>query len=228
MTQEEKLALIKQAGITVCGDLVLEKHVEHEIGNVEAGGIGIQIVNGNVDAPASKAANAPKQKRPSAKNSSQKAETKRELMTFKRNNITDEHLKVLFHQLVTAGWMEGQQPDFLALFSGTSDGCTLVWKGLYGKGTLRGFFRKMVEANVIMVPEGYTLDHILEGHYIDANGQFLQGLNSSGEEPALKANEFIRQSIALLKTDIFNMDRDALVGMMGAHVVNDENRSRRR
>ena len=32
--------IMKSASITVQGDLVMEKHVEHEIGNVEAGGIG--------------------------------------------------------------------------------------------------------------------------------------------------------------------------------------------
>lgn len=49
MTQEElqkALEAIGKGGINVNGDLVLEKHVEHEIGNVEAGGIGIQINNG--------------------------------------------------------------------------------------------------------------------------------------------------------------------------------------
>lgn len=37
--------LLKNATINVQGDFVMEKHVEHEVGNVEAGGIGIQIVN---------------------------------------------------------------------------------------------------------------------------------------------------------------------------------------
>lgn len=46
MTQEElqkALEAISKGGITVNGDLVLSKQVEHEIGNVAAGGIGIQI-----------------------------------------------------------------------------------------------------------------------------------------------------------------------------------------
>jgi hypothetical protein len=50
MTQEEMqkaLEAIGKSGITVQGDLVLEKKVEYEIGNVESGGIGIQINNGN-------------------------------------------------------------------------------------------------------------------------------------------------------------------------------------
>ena len=37
------LEAISKSGIKVAGDLVLEKHVEHEVANVEAGGIGIQI-----------------------------------------------------------------------------------------------------------------------------------------------------------------------------------------
>lgn len=36
-------------GVYVNGDLVMEKHVENEVGNVEAGGIGIQIVHGSSD-----------------------------------------------------------------------------------------------------------------------------------------------------------------------------------
>lgn len=45
------LEALGKSGIAVAGDLVIEKHVEHEVGNVEAGGIGIQIVNGNRETP---------------------------------------------------------------------------------------------------------------------------------------------------------------------------------
>lgn len=50
MKQEDLLKALEaigKSGIKVAGDLVLEKHVEHEVANVEAGGIGIQINNGN-------------------------------------------------------------------------------------------------------------------------------------------------------------------------------------
>lgn len=43
---KELLEKILKGGITVQGDFVMEKHVENEIGNVEAGGIGIQINHG--------------------------------------------------------------------------------------------------------------------------------------------------------------------------------------
>lgn len=44
---QKALEAIAKNGITVAGDMVLEKHVEYEVGNVEQGGIGIQI-NGKV------------------------------------------------------------------------------------------------------------------------------------------------------------------------------------
>ena len=49
MTKEEMMAAIEaigKGGITVRGDLVLEKKVDYEVANVESGGIGIQITNG--------------------------------------------------------------------------------------------------------------------------------------------------------------------------------------
>jgi len=43
------LEAIGKSGITVKGDLVLEKKVDYEVANVENGGIGIQINNGKDD-----------------------------------------------------------------------------------------------------------------------------------------------------------------------------------
>lgn len=50
MNQEDikkALEAMGKSGITVAGDLVLEKNVQYEVNNVENGGIGIQITNGN-------------------------------------------------------------------------------------------------------------------------------------------------------------------------------------
>jgi hypothetical protein len=43
---QKTLEAIGKGGINVAGDLVIEKHVDYEVSNVEAGGIGIQINNG--------------------------------------------------------------------------------------------------------------------------------------------------------------------------------------
>ncbi len=45
-TIQKTLESLNKGGIIVNGDLVLEKHVENEIGNVESGGIGFQIIKG--------------------------------------------------------------------------------------------------------------------------------------------------------------------------------------
>ena len=45
--RQAALEAISKSGIQVAGDLVLEKNVEYEVANVEEGGIGIQINNGN-------------------------------------------------------------------------------------------------------------------------------------------------------------------------------------
>lgn len=53
MNQEDiqkALEAIGKSGINVAGDLVIEKKVKYEVNNVENGGIGIQIVNGKVEA----------------------------------------------------------------------------------------------------------------------------------------------------------------------------------
>ncbi len=48
---QKALEAIGKSGITVNGDLVLEKHVAYEVANVEAGGVGIQVVNGKDEQP---------------------------------------------------------------------------------------------------------------------------------------------------------------------------------
>lgn len=45
---QKALKALGKGGINIAGDFVVSKHVEHEVNNVEAGGIGIQIVNGNI------------------------------------------------------------------------------------------------------------------------------------------------------------------------------------
>ena len=48
---QKTLEALAKSGITVAGDLVLEKNVEYEVNNVEKGGIGIQIINGSKELP---------------------------------------------------------------------------------------------------------------------------------------------------------------------------------
>lgn len=188
------LEAISKSGIQVAGDLVLEKNVEYEVANVEEGGIGIQIVNGSTPKAASSKKGSGK------KDSDEKPPKPRETMTFKRKgSVTEPHLLLLYMALTKEQWIEGNEADFKALFSGKRDeNCELTWKGLFGKGTLVELFKRFVAERLITVAEGFTLPAILEGHFKDANGAWLTGLDK-GNSANGKALPIITECVKLLK-----------------------------
>jgi hypothetical protein len=179
------------------GDVVGVKLVENEFGNIEPGGIGIQINNG----PAPKA--TPNSKKGSGKkDSDEKPEKPRETMTFgRKSGVTEGHIVLLYQKLVKEGWIEGNDADFKALFSGSRDeDCELVWLGKYGKGTLVELFKQFVQAKLIVVSEGFTLSSILEGHFKDTDGKWLTGLDK-GDSANSKALPVIQECVKLLKAN---------------------------
>ena len=188
------LEAISKSGIKVAGDLVLEKHVEHEVANVEPGGIGIQINNGSAAKAAKPAAKRGKQ------DGGEKPEKPRETMTFQHKAcVLEGHLTLLFDKLTKAGWISGEEAHFKALFSGELDeACQLTWISGYGKGTLVELFKQMVAAKLVIVPKGFTLSAILEGHFADADGKWLTGLDK-GNAANDKALPFIQECVNLLK-----------------------------
>ena len=149
-----------------------------------------------------------RKKKPSGKKSIKPRET----MTFKRkSNVLDAHLTLLFDKLTKAGWIEGDEADFKALFSGKlDDDCLLTWKDVFGKGTLVELFKQMVAAKLIIVPEGFTLPAILEGHFKDVKGNRLTGLDK-GNGPNTKALPFIYECVKIMKlspNDDYQDDED--------------------
>ena len=124
----------------------------------------------------------------------------RETMTFgRKSGVTDGHMTLLYQKLVKEEWIEGNEADFKALFSGKRDeNCQLTWKGLYGKGTLVELFKRFVAERLITVAEGFTLPAILEGHFKDINGAWLTGLDK-GNSANDKALPIITECVKLLK-----------------------------
>lgn len=124
----------------------------------------------------------------------------RETMTFKRKpEVTEGHLKLLFLKLAQDGWISGNEADFKALFSGKRDeDCAVTWLGKYGKSTLVELFNRFVETSLIVIPDGYSLSSLLEGHFKDKNGQWLIGLDK-GDAPNKKALPLIFEYVKLLK-----------------------------
>lgn len=124
----------------------------------------------------------------------------RETMTFERKpEVTEEHLKLLFVKLAQEGWVSGNESDFKALFSGKRDeDCVTIWLGKYGKSTLVELFQQFVNSGLVILPEGFTLSSILEGHFKDEEGQWLTGLNK-GDASNKKALPVIAECVRLLK-----------------------------
>lgn len=124
----------------------------------------------------------------------------RKTMTFgRKSGVTDGHLTLLYQKLVKEEWIEGNEADFKALFSGRRDeDCHLTWKGLFGKGTLVELFKRFVAEGLVTVADGFSLPAILEGHFKDASGAWLTGLGK-GNSANDKALPIIIECVKLLK-----------------------------
>ena len=146
------------------------------------------------------------QKKTSAKKPKKVATTKtkkpRETMTFgRKSGVTDGHLTLLYQKLVKEEWIEGNEADFKALFSGKRDeDCVLTWKGMYGKGTLVELFKQFVGEGLATIADGFTLPAILEGHFKDTNGAWLTGLDK-GNGANDKARPIIQECVKLLRAN---------------------------
>ncbi len=125
----------------------------------------------------------------------------RNYITFKMGNITDGHLQMLRKKLVDVGWIakDTQPDDFGKLFSGKTNTTKIIWTGIVGKGMLRFLFAKMVEQRFIIVPDSHSIDTILENHFIDTDGNYLSGLNSSKE--SIKHLPVIKECLDILQLE---------------------------
>ena len=132
----------------------------------------------------------------------------RETMTFNKNNsVLECHLSVLFSGLIKEEWIDGNVSNFMALFSGVRDKhCQLTWKR-YGKGTLVALFKRLIDEGIVILPHGYTLSAILEGHFMDKIGKPLTGLDK-GNGANKKALPLIDEFVKLMKTDIYDLYRN--------------------
>ena len=186
---KEILDFFAKSNITILGDIVLEKHNE-------PGSIGYDL-RGNSAKPSKQA--APK---PDREIIPEKPTKPAETMTFKRKgNVLEGHLTLLYNKLAKEGWIEGNEADFRALFSGKRDeNCMLTWVGVFGKSTLVELFRQLIKAGLVVLNDGYALSSVLEGHFVDRKGQWLTGLDK-GDSPNEKALPMIQECVKLLQSD---------------------------
>lgn len=163
MTQEElqkALEAISKSGITVAGDLVMEKKVEYEVNNVEKGGIGIQINGGKVS---EKDKGHNKGGRPK-----RTGETINKTFIYDADDETNKRLQYFYNALKAFGWIDvgTDLKEILIIFSGKETERRVVWTG--GINTLTELFRELVQRKqLVKLPEGESIWMMVNARFWD-------------------------------------------------------------
>lgn len=167
MDQEEILKMIEAAmskgGVHVAGDIVAVKNVEHEVSNVEAGGIGIQIVN-----------NGPAEvKREGGKGGRPKKSGKKITKSFiyEAGEGTNVRLQRLYEGLIEEKWIKADtdQKVFLDLFLGGETTNRVIWTG--DINTLTELFKELVtRKKYVRLPEGESIWVMVNAHFWEKRG----------------------------------------------------------
>ncbi len=192
------------------GDVVGVKVVENEIGNVEAGGIGVQKVYSG--------------KEPKSASSQRKDNTSRNIASrnekqhgvdypvfSKGLGVTEDHIKALYRLLTARGWISTQTKmvDFLRLFNGINNDCEVVWTGQdklgnseptpLGVSALYVLYKSMADEKLIITGSKVErVGPILESHFVDDKGHFLTSV-SNVSTTSQKATAYIEQILKIMR-----------------------------
>ena len=206
--------------INVAGDYVQSKHVDYEINNVEAGGIGIQIVNNQptID-PAQSKPVTPK-----------KAPHFLETPTFiyrylKSDPNSNQRIHLLYNYLCkeykeTKTYIDPNTPSdhFFSLFTGERNNNVIRWAG--DKQDLSYFIKQLLKRNIIAVPQGMTIWTITQNHFSDYHGNYCadyrsQHAPSDAHKAAIERFVDILDPTAMSTTELTELSRklsDSLSG----------------
>lgn len=115
-----------------------------------------------------------------------------ELITFTKLKTAVYNMVALYQNLIKMKWIEDGNPDdFMALFSGRISDSKVVWSGKVGKDNLYALFDMMVTNQFIKVPDGHSMQRIVESHFVDKSGNYVVGINSG--KPSQKALQMIEE-----------------------------------
>lgn len=157
MTQEEKLKMLEaigKSGVFVAGDVVMEKNVQYEIGNVEAGGVGIQLVN-EEETPSDKQKEGNKNKGGRPKKSGKNID---KAFIYDAGAETNTRLQYLYKGLKAMKWIKEDTllKDFLSVFNGKETSVRVNWTG--DINTLAELFRELVTRKaLVLLPQGESV-----------------------------------------------------------------------
>ena len=155
--------------INVAGDYVQSKHVDYEINNVEAGGIGIQIVSN----PQTTTTTATVRVR------TPKLQTA--TFTYRYWQKSTMPITQLYQCLLQAKWIapDTNPDDFLALFSGENSTARVKW--IAKPSYLYGLIRRAIEQELISIPTSAKLWQIVESHFVDSNSRPFHNFHKQKE-----------------------------------------------
>ena len=178
MDKEEKLRICTELA-KAKGNLtvILEQNNEHNIENVEAGGIGIQINNGVQTVNNDK-------KKPAGNKDARKKKPSGAMIvrdTFAYRFLDEEdgtaRLIKLYQKVQKAGWIpeETKPEDFTAIFEGKPTDVKVKWTGK--QSDLYALINRLESRGLISWPKGVTKWVITGSHFLDCNSKQFSAWN---------------------------------------------------
>ena len=179
MDKDEKLKIFTELA-KAKGNLtvILEQNNEHNIENVEAGGIGIQINNGVQTVNNDK-------KKPAGNKDARKKKPSGPMIvrdTFTYRFLNEEggtaRLIRLYQALLPEGWIpkETKHEDFTAIFEGKPTDVKVKWTGK--QSDLFALINCLERRGLISCPKGVTKWVITGSHFLDCNSKQFSDWNS--------------------------------------------------
>ena len=182
MTTEEKIALAKAMGVDFGKtEIVFEKNVEYEIGNVEAGGIGVQVNQGvqTVDNGAKKPAKTTSQSKSAAT-----FKMVNDVFTYKWTKQHPERVTHFYQYLVKLHAIDKDtsHEEFEKLFTGVPTEVTVKW--IAPKSALK-FLMSTLKKRGYIKPEG-KIWVITESHFKDAQNNLFKNMRNEHDPEYLE------------------------------------------
>ena len=179
MDFEEKMKVLQALGIQNKNlTVILEQNNEHNIENVEAGGIGIQINNGVQTVNNDK-------KKPAGNKDARKKKPSGAMIvrdTFAYRFLDEEdgtaRLIKLYQYVQKAGWIpkETKHEDFTAIFEGKPTDVKVKWTGK--QSDLFALINRLESRGLISCSEGAKKWVIAGSHFLDYNSKQFSDWNS--------------------------------------------------
>ena len=178
MDFEEKMKVLQALGAQNSNvTVILEQNNEHNIGNVENGGVGIQIFhqvqtvnNGKKEPTGNKDG---RKKKPSD------AKIVRDTFTYRFLDEEDGMARLIkvYQHVQKAGWIpkETKHEDFTAIFEGKPTDVKVKWTGK--QSDLYALINCLESRGLISCPKGVTKWVITGSHFLDCNSKQFSAWN---------------------------------------------------